>query len=436
MLVYIPGSFVDAGLDKASEENERQHILVERTDGLKLGFTQIAGLVARRIVPFVKPGDTVGVGQRIGLIRFGSRVDVYLAGRYRFEGAAGSEGDRRRDRSGRNWNADADRRRVPVSLLPPQASAEPEERARLGPKAAEDERPVMGRARALTLKAMVPNAITAAALCSGLTGIRFAIGGNWGAAVVAIILAGLLDGIDGRIARALKAQSRFGAELDSLADSLSFGTAPAIIIYLWSLSAECRGSAGSQRWPLRYVALCRLARFNAQIDVKEQPHKSLGFLTGVPAPVGAGLAFAPFYLWMATGLEELRHPLLVGVWLVAVALLMISSMATPGWTSLRPRRGIRLEMIALAGLLFAALLVEPWWTLECDLRRLSLATALCSAPLFPDQAAQRACPRGAAPRPTRIERGMTSQRDSRTVRRAGRSVLQIAAQSAESGPPA
>ncbi len=77
-LVYIPGKFVDAGLDKASEENERQHILIERPDGLKIGFTQIAGLVARRIVPFVKPGDAVGAGQRIGLIRFGSRVDVYL----------------------------------------------------------------------------------------------------------------------------------------------------------------------------------------------------------------------------------------------------------------------------------------------------------------------------------------------------------------------
>ncbi|MBX9897670.1 MAG: phosphatidylserine decarboxylase [Qipengyuania sp.] len=77
-VVYIPGKFVNADLDKASEDNERQHILIERGDGLKIGFTQIAGLVARRIVPFVKPGDTVGVGQRIGLIRFGSRVDVYL----------------------------------------------------------------------------------------------------------------------------------------------------------------------------------------------------------------------------------------------------------------------------------------------------------------------------------------------------------------------
>src|SRR3990167_3022413 len=77
-VVYIPGKFMNADLDKASEENERQHILIERHDGLAIGFTQIAGLVARRIVPFIKPGDMVAAGQRIGLIRFGSRVDVYL----------------------------------------------------------------------------------------------------------------------------------------------------------------------------------------------------------------------------------------------------------------------------------------------------------------------------------------------------------------------
>ena len=237
-----------------------------------------------------------------------------------------------------------------------------EEQVRLGPKAAEDEQP-LGKPRALTLRAMVPNAVTAAALCSGLTGIRFAISENWGAAVVAIILAGLLDGIDGRVARALKAQSRFGAELDSLADSLSFGTAPAIIIYLWSLSVEPRLG-----WfaALAFAICCalRLARFNAQIDVEHQPHKSLGFLTGVPAPLGAGLAFAPFYLWMATGIEEFRNPLGVGIWLALMALLMISNMATPSWTSLRPRRGIRVGVLAFVGLLFAALLVEPWWTLS------------------------------------------------------------------------
>ncbi len=77
-VVYIPGKFVNADLDKASEDNERQHFMVERQDGVRVGFTQIAGLVARRIVPFVKPGDIVGAGQRVGLIRFGSRVDIYL----------------------------------------------------------------------------------------------------------------------------------------------------------------------------------------------------------------------------------------------------------------------------------------------------------------------------------------------------------------------
>src|SRR5690606_13626717 len=77
-VVYIPGKFMNADLDKASEDNERQHILIERPDGLPVGFTQIAGVVARRIVPFIKPGDIVASGQRIGLIRFGSRVDVYL----------------------------------------------------------------------------------------------------------------------------------------------------------------------------------------------------------------------------------------------------------------------------------------------------------------------------------------------------------------------
>lgn len=77
-LIYMPGKFMNADLDKASEENERQHLLIERADGQAIGFTQIAGLVARRIMPFVKPGDTLAAGQRVGLIRFGSRVDIYL----------------------------------------------------------------------------------------------------------------------------------------------------------------------------------------------------------------------------------------------------------------------------------------------------------------------------------------------------------------------
>lgn len=214
----------------------------------------------------------------------------------------------------------------------------------------------------LTLRALIPNAITVAALCSGLTGIRFAIVGDWEKAVLMIILAGMLDGIDGRIARLLKAQSRFGAELDSLADSLSFGMAPALILFLWSLKDLPRFG-----WfAALALAICcalRLARFNARIDIDDQPHKSAGFLTGVPAPVGAGLAFLPLYLWLATGWEETRHPLVVAVWVALVAFLMISSVATLSWKSVRPRRSVRLGILAVAGLFFAALLTEPWWTL-------------------------------------------------------------------------
>lgn len=216
--------------------------------------------------------------------------------------------------------------------------------------------------RGLTLRALAPNAITAAALCTGLTGIRFAINGDWEKAALAVLFAGMLDGIDGRIARLLKAESRFGAELDSLADSLSFGMAPALILYLWSLQGIPRLG-----WfaALAFALCCalRLARFNARIDMDVQPHKSAGFLTGVPAPVGAGLAFLPLYLWLASGEPLFREPVFVGVWVAIIAFLMISNLATLSWTSLRPRRNVRLELLALAGLVFAGLLNETWWTL-------------------------------------------------------------------------
>lgn len=216
--------------------------------------------------------------------------------------------------------------------------------------------------KGLTLRALVPNALTAAALCVGLTGIRFAIAGEFEKSVMAVILAGLLDGVDGRAARLLKAQSRFGAELDSLADAISFGVAPALIIYLWSLHA-----LPSLGWfaALAFAICCvlRLARFNARIDLPEQPHKEAGFLTGVPAPVGAGLAFLPMYLWIASGRSEFSYPAGVGIWLVLIAFLMISSLPTLSWSRLRPRKSVRLEVIALAGLVVAALLIEPWFTL-------------------------------------------------------------------------
>ena len=129
---------------------------------------------------------------------------------------------------------------------------------------------------------------------------RFAIGGIGSGRSAAIILAGVLDGLDGRIARLLRAQSRFGAELDSLSDNIAFGTAPALILFLWSL-AEAPRFGWIAALALAVCCALRLARFNARIDVAEQPHKSAGFNTGVPAPAGAGLAFVPIYLWLITG---------------------------------------------------------------------------------------------------------------------------------------
>ena len=220
-----------------------------------------------------------------------------------------------------------------------------------------------GGPRRIPFRAMIPNAITALALCMGLTGIRFAIGGEWEKALGAIVLAGILDGMDGRIARLLRAQSRFGAELDSLSDNIAFGTAPAVILFLWSLR-----TAPKFGWTAALaLAVCcalRLARFNARLDAAEQPHKSAGFNTGVPAPAGAGLAFVPIFLWLVTGYAPIfREWPLVMAWTLFIAALMISSLPTYSWTSIRIRREWRLFALAGVAILGAALLTAPWATL-------------------------------------------------------------------------
>jgi CDP-diacylglycerol---serine O-phosphatidyltransferase len=224
---------------------------------------------------------------------------------------------------------------------------------------------VEGDRRGIPLRAVVPNAVTALALCIGLTGIRFAIAGEWENAIYAIVAAGVLDGMDGRIARALKGQTRFGAELDSLSDVIAFGVSPAVILHLWAL----------QMWPrigwifaLAYAACMalRLARFNARIDVEDQPHKSAGFLTGVPAPAGAGLLLLPIYLWLASDRqwEWLQDYRVVAPWAALVAFLVISSVATFSWGSLRLRRNVRLEAIVVIALIGAAVISAPWETLS------------------------------------------------------------------------
>jgi len=217
--------------------------------------------------------------------------------------------------------------------------------------------------RRIPFRAMIPNAITVMALCLGLTGIRFAIGDEWEKALGSIILAGILDGMDGRIARLLRAQSKFGAELDSLSDNIAFGTAPAVVLFLWSLQ-----HAPKFGWTAALaLAVCcalRLARFNARLDAGEQPHKSAGFNTGVPAPAGAGLAFIPMFLWLVSDRQPVfQHWSLVMGWTLFIAALMISSLPTYSWASIRIRREWRLFALAGVALFGAALLTAPWQTL-------------------------------------------------------------------------
>jgi CDP-diacylglycerol--serine O-phosphatidyltransferase len=221
---------------------------------------------------------------------------------------------------------------------------------------------------------------------------------------IAILIAAVLDGMDGRIARGLRAQTRFGAELDSLSDVIAFGVSPAIIVHLWVL----------QTWPrLGWVfalafAVCmalRLARFNARIDVEDQPHKSAGFLTGVPAPAGAGLMLLPILAWLASGeqWDWLRDYRLVAVWAGFSAFLVISSLATFSMGSFRLRRNVRLEAIVFIAILGGALISAPWETLTVVML-VYLAMIPLSMISYAKVKRQRRAAASAAPAPIASER--------------------------------
>lgn len=224
-------------------------------------------------------------------------------------------------------------------------------------------RPVRPVRRGIPLRAVAPNAVTLLALCFGLSAVRFAIGGEWELAVGAVIAAGVFDGLDGRVARLLRGESRFGAELDSLSDVIAFGVSPAVVLYLWALQYMPQFG-----WTiaLSHAACCalRLARFNAQIDAAEQPRKAAGFFTGIPAPAGAGTAFVPMYLWLATGIDLFRSAYVVAPWTAMTALLMVSDLPTFGWRALRLRRGIRFGALVLIGIVGGAAINAPWPTLS------------------------------------------------------------------------
>jgi CDP-diacylglycerol--serine O-phosphatidyltransferase len=208
---------------------------------------------------------------------------------------------------------------------------------------------------------MVPNILTVLAVCAGMTAIRFAVNGKFEAACYAIIVAGIFDGLDGRIARLLRSTSRFGAELDSLSDFISFGVAPAVVLYLWTMSAF-----QSIGWAIVLIfAVCcalRLARFNTQLAA-EPPPWAAGFFTGAPAPAGAGLLMLPMFISFEWGDWIARSPYLNGVWITGVALLMISTVPTVSLKRIRIPPDFVVPTLLGIGLLAGLFTTAPWPTL-------------------------------------------------------------------------
>ena len=202
---------------------------------------------------------------------------------------------------------------------------------------------------------MIPNILTMLALCAGLTSLRFGMEGKWEAAVASIVVAGVLDALDGRIARLIRGTSKFGAELDSLSDFLAFGIAPAVLLFLWTMK-----EAGPIGWVLVLLfAVCcalRLARFNTDMDSQHLPVWTKSFFTGVPAPAGGGLALLPIIISFQVENELIRNPQLVGI-------LMVSKIPTYSFKQVRvPHKYVLLTML-FVGLIAAFAVGAPWLTI-------------------------------------------------------------------------
>lgn len=215
--------------------------------------------------------------------------------------------------------------------------------------------------RDLPLIHLVPNVLTIIAICAGLTAIRFGYLGDYETAVRLVLLAAVLDGLDGRLARLLRCQSSVGAELDSLADFLNFGIAPALILHAWTLH-DFRGAG----WiaVLAYVVCCvlRLARFNVSSKEGGSGPKS-DFFEGVPSPAGALLAMLPMYVSFAfTDMPQAPAPL-IALYVFIVGLLMISRVPTYSFKNMSVPRGKARYLMLGAALVLSAVLTYLWVTL-------------------------------------------------------------------------
>jgi CDP-diacylglycerol--serine O-phosphatidyltransferase len=218
------------------------------------------------------------------------------------------------------------------------------------------------RLRDHSINRLIPNMLTLFALCAGLTSIRFALDQHWEEAVLAILAAAIFDALDGRIARLLDSSSKFGAELDSLSDFVSFGVGPAVVLFLWTMH-DLRGIGWALTLLFSAGMALRLARFNTKLDNADLPAWTSRFFTGVPAPAGAGLVLLPLIAWLEFHVDILRSPFLVGPVMLAVAGLSISRIPTFSFKRVKVTQALVLPTMVIVTVLTALALAEPWATL-------------------------------------------------------------------------
>jgi CDP-diacylglycerol--serine O-phosphatidyltransferase len=219
------------------------------------------------------------------------------------------------------------------------------------------------RFRPIPVRMLVPNVITLLAICAGLTAIRLSTEGRMELAVAAIVFAAVLDGLDGRVARMIKGQSKFGAELDSLADFVNFGVAPGLILYFWQLH-ELHDGGWIAAMVFAISGGLRLARFNASMDDPNRPPFASNYFTGVPAPAGAVTALLPVYLAF---LGVFKSPALVtAIYTLVIAFLMVSRLPVYSGKSIRMRVPPELVLPVFVSVIFfiALLIGYPWHILS------------------------------------------------------------------------
>jgi len=232
------------------------------------------------------------------------------------------------------------------------------------------------RLRDHSINRLIPNMLTLFALCAGLTSIRFALDARWEHAVLAILFAAVFDALDGRIARLLDSSSKFGAELDSLSDFVSFGVAPSVVLFMWTMH-DVKGIGWALTLLFSAGMALRLARFNTKLDNADLPAWHSRFFTGTPAPAAAGLVMLPLIAWLEfPQVELLRSPFVVGPVMLAVAGLAVSRIPTFSFKRLKISQALVLPTMVVVAVVTALAVAEPWATLL-----LILLAYLCSIPL-------------------------------------------------------